>query len=245
MSSHQKEHHRDHAAQPVRGGEAGSAPRASAEGAEASAGTTADAENQSPSAATWQNAMSATDASLVVAAILPPPAIEPLRDGQRTGTLGGQAMAARSGMETGSLRSRRNSPLTPTLAPSRGEGAGLCHGQRAARHPARWKPRLSGRRASPQRGPRMSATAPASATTRGPVERRRAAIRFDHRPEPPTIQRDCASDRRHPRTTAVRVQILGSVTPCWPWYLPPRSLYDVSHTSSDSKKITCATPSLA
>ena len=39
--------------------------------------------------------------------------------------------------------------------------------------------------------------------------------------------------------------IFGSVTPCCPWYLPPRSLYDVSQTSSDSKKITCATPSLA
>ena len=25
-----------------------------------------------------------------------------------------------------------------------------------------------------------------------------------------------------------RRQIFGSVTPCWPWYLPPRSLYDVS-----------------
>ncbi len=41
------------------------------------------------------------------------------------------------------------------------------------------------------------------------------------------------------------IQIFGSVTPCCPWYLPPRSLYDVSQTSSDSKKITCATPSLA
>src|SRR3990167_8013743 len=37
----------------------------------------------------------------------------------------------------------------------------------------------------------------------------------------------------------------GSVTPRWPWYLPPRSRYEVSHTSSDSMKITCATPSLA
>src|SRR3569832_1128346 len=27
--------------------------------------------------------------------------------------------------------------------------------------------------------------------------------------------------------------------------MPPRSLYEVSHTSSDSRKITCATPSLA
>ena len=42
-----------------------------------------------------------------------------------------------------------------------------------------------------------------------------------------------------------RRQIFGSVTPCCPWYLPPRSLYEVSQTSSDSKKITCATPSLA
>ena len=40
-------------------------------------------------------------------------------------------------------------------------------------------------------------------------------------------------------------QIFGSVTPCCFWYLPPRSLYEVSQTSSDSKKITCATPSFA
>ena len=40
-------------------------------------------------------------------------------------------------------------------------------------------------------------------------------------------------------------QIFGSVTPFCPWYFPPRSLYEVSQTSSDSKKITCATPSLA
>lgn len=41
--------------------------------------------------------------------------------------------------------------------------------------------------------------------------------------------------------------IFGSVTPRWPWYLPPRSLYEVSQTSSssDSKKMTWATPSLA
>ena len=44
---------------------------------------------------------------------------------------------------------------------------------------------------------------------------------------------------------AARRQIFGSVTPFCPWYLPPRSLYEVSHTSSDSKKITCATPSFA
>ena len=39
--------------------------------------------------------------------------------------------------------------------------------------------------------------------------------------------------------------IFGNVTPCCPWYFPPRSLYEVSQTSSASKKITCATPSLA
>ena len=43
----------------------------------------------------------------------------------------------------------------------------------------------------------------------------------------------------------VGAQILGSVTPVWPRYLPPRSLYEVSHTSSDSKNSICATPSLA
>ncbi len=40
-------------------------------------------------------------------------------------------------------------------------------------------------------------------------------------------------------------QVLGSVTPFWPWYLPPRSLYEVSQTSSDSKNRNCATPSFA
>ena len=40
-------------------------------------------------------------------------------------------------------------------------------------------------------------------------------------------------------------QVFGSVTPRWPWYLPPRSRYEVSHTSSDSKNSICATPSLA
>ena len=37
----------------------------------------------------------------------------------------------------------------------------------------------------------------------------------------------------------------GSVTPRCPWYLPPRSLYDVSHTSSASMNSTCAQPSPA
>lgn len=41
------------------------------------------------------------------------------------------------------------------------------------------------------------------------------------------------------------IHVLGKVTPRWPWYLPPRSLYDVSQTSSDSKNSICATPSLA
>ena len=39
--------------------------------------------------------------------------------------------------------------------------------------------------------------------------------------------------------------ILGRVTPCCPWYLPPRSLYEVSHTSSLSKNSTWAQPSPA
>src|SRR5690606_37232159 len=42
-------------------------------------------------------------------------------------------------------------------------------------------------------------------------------------------------------------QVRGSVTPRWPWYLPPRSLYEVSQTSSGAawKNSICATPSLA
>ncbi len=40
-------------------------------------------------------------------------------------------------------------------------------------------------------------------------------------------------------------QVRGSVTPRWPWYLPPRSLYEVSQTSSDSRNSTCAQPSPA
>ena len=46
-------------------------------------------------------------------------------------------------------------------------------------------------------------------------------------------------------SAAAGSQIFGRVTPCCPWYFPPRSLYEVSHTSSDSKNTTCATPSLA
>src|SRR5690606_1254738 len=46
---------------------------------------------------------------------------------------------------------------------------------------------------------------------------------------------------------ARRTQVRGSVTPRWPWYLPPRSLYEVSQTSSGAawKNSICATPSLA
>jgi hypothetical protein len=40
-------------------------------------------------------------------------------------------------------------------------------------------------------------------------------------------------------------QAFGNVTPCCPWYLPPRSLYEVSQTSSLSKNSTCAQPSPA
>jgi len=39
--------------------------------------------------------------------------------------------------------------------------------------------------------------------------------------------------------------VFGNVTPRCPWYLPPRSLYEVSQTSSLSKKSTCAQPSPA
>ena len=42
-----------------------------------------------------------------------------------------------------------------------------------------------------------------------------------------------------------QAQVRGSVTPRCPWYLPPRSLYEVSQTSSDSKNSICATPSSA
>ena len=40
-------------------------------------------------------------------------------------------------------------------------------------------------------------------------------------------------------------QAFGRVTPRCFWYLPPRSAYEVSQTSSDSKNSICATPSLA
>ena len=40
-------------------------------------------------------------------------------------------------------------------------------------------------------------------------------------------------------------QARGSVTPRWPWYLPPRSRYDTWQTSSDSKNSTWAQPSPA
>ncbi len=46
---------------------------------------------------------------------------------------------------------------------------------------------------------------------------------------------------------ACNLQVRGSVTPVWPWYLPPRSRYDVSQMSSAAawKNSICATPSLA
>ncbi|SMQ95890.1 Hypothetical Protein NBC2815_02562 [Xanthomonas fragariae] len=54
------------------------------------------------------------------------------------------------------------------------------------------------------------------------------------------------SDRDLPKATAAPLhQVRGKVTPVWPWYLPPRSLYEVSQTSSDWKNSICATPSLA
>jgi hypothetical protein len=40
-------------------------------------------------------------------------------------------------------------------------------------------------------------------------------------------------------------QAFGNVTPCCPWYLPLRSLYEVSQTSSLSKNSTWAQPSPA
>lgn len=42
-----------------------------------------------------------------------------------------------------------------------------------------------------------------------------------------------------------RDHAFGKVTPVCPWYLPPRSLYEVSQTSSLSKNSTCAHPSPA
>ena len=50
---------------------------------------------------------------------------------------------------------------------------------------------------------------------------------------------------RRRRLTRADPQVVGSVTPRWPWYLPPRSRYDVSQGSSDSKNSIWATPSLA
>jgi hypothetical protein len=47
------------------------------------------------------------------------------------------------------------------------------------------------------------------------------------------------------RLPPVQHQIFGKVTPTCPWYLPPRSLYEVSQTSSDSKNSTWAQPSPA
>lgn len=40
-------------------------------------------------------------------------------------------------------------------------------------------------------------------------------------------------------------QVRGRVTPRWPWYLPPRSRYEVSHTSSLSRNSIWAQPSPA
>jgi len=47
------------------------------------------------------------------------------------------------------------------------------------------------------------------------------------------------------KSTYARCGIIVNVTPVWPWYLPPRSRYDVSQGSSDSRNTICATPSFA
>ncbi len=59
----------------------------------------------------------------------------------------------------------------------------------------------------------------------------------------PAARRIEAAASRHGRDASL--QVFGSVTPRWPWYLPPRSLYEVSQTSSDSRNSICATPSFA
>jgi hypothetical protein len=65
---------------------------------------------------------------------------------------------------------------------------------------------------------------------------RRDVTRFGYSTLGPGFRRD---------VTRFASYVFGSVTPFWPWYLPPRSLYEVSQTSSDSRNSICATPSLA
>ena len=50
---------------------------------------------------------------------------------------------------------------------------------------------------------------------------------------------------RRRTSSEISDQAFGNVTPRCPWYFPLRSRYDTSQVSSDSKKIICATPSLA
>ena len=71
---------------------------------------------------------------------------------------------------------------------------------------------------------------------------RRGAGRAAHRRQARLPDLHPAATRRR---LSVPSQVFGSVTPFWPWYLPPRSLYEVSQTSSDSKNRNCATPSFA
>jgi len=97
------------------------------------------------------------------------------------------------------------------------------------------------------------------------VERTVRKVCADYKYDPPAVKRFGAAGRGRGGTAGRRAalpmhylwralpatqpylvgQILGGVTPRWPWYLPRRSRYEVSQTSSDSMKITCATPSLA
>jgi penicillin-binding protein 1C len=64
---------------------------------------------------------------------------------------------------------------------------------------------------------------------------------------PATRQRPARSGLKPPAVVLAGqpVQVLGSVTPVCPWYLPPRSRYEVSQSSSLSKNSTWAQPSPA
>ena len=70
----------------------------------------------------------------------------------------------------------------------------------------------------------------------------RHATMIAHGPRGQSTIRACLVAQFAP---AGRAQVLGRVTPRWPWYLPPRSLYEVSQTSSLSKNSTWAQPSPA
>ena len=87
-----------------------------------------------------------------------------------------------------------------------------------------------------------------SGLTCGPAwQAGRGTLRPSGKPRlrPRQTARIIPGDGANLKCASPKFQARGRVTPRWPWYLPPRSRYETSQTSSDSKNSTWAQPSPA